>query len=385
MIASTERMLTTHTGSLPREESLVVLLAALEQGEDVDQEAMARLIMDGIDYVVERQLATGIDIGNDGEIPRVGFQTYVPMRMSGFGGESTRGPPSDFRNFPKYAAMTAARRPRRVKVTNAPQAIAEVGYEDFSAIHAECDGFSKALERHAQGFGEPFMTAASPGIVATTMHNAYYDTHERYVMALARELRKEYEIIVAQGYLLQVDAPDLAMERTWFYQNETMSKFLELVELHVEAINVALETIPAERVRLHACWGNNDGPHVEDVALADVLGIIVGAKAGAVCLPFANPRHAHEMDTLKTIPLPDSMLLIPGVIDSTTNYVEHPELVARRIEQAVEMVGAPSRVIAGVDCGFGTFAGAEIVAEDVVWEKFRTLRAGADIASARLY
>ena len=385
MIASSERILTTHTGSLPRAPELVELLLAQEQGRPVDAADLGRQIEAGIDHVVARQLEAGIDIGNDGEQSRVGFQTYVPLRMSGFGGQSERGTPSDVKRFPGYAAIQRARANRRARIANAPQALSEVHYKDLSAIQAECAGFAAALGRHPQGFAEPFMTSASPGIVTTTMLNAHYASHEAYVMAVARELRKEWEHIVAQGYLLQIDAPDLGLERHWLCQGEPLSKFQAMVELHIAAINVALEHIPPERARLHVCWGNYDGPHVDDVALADVLGLITRARVGALSVPFANPRHAHEMDVLRKMSLPPEMLLIPGVIDSTTNYVEHPELVAQRIEKAVEMVGDRTRVIAGVDCGFSTFAGANVVAEDVIWEKLKSLRAGADIASGRLW
>ncbi|MBI3991950.1 MAG: cobalamin-independent methionine synthase II family protein [Candidatus Lambdaproteobacteria bacterium] len=385
MIASTERILTTHTGSLPRAPELVELLLAQEQGRPVDAAELSRLMEAGIERVVTRQIEAGIDIGNDGEQPRVGFQTYVPQRMSGFGGTSNRGAFSDMTRFPGYAAILQGRANRRARIATAPQALSAVRYEDFSGIQAECAGFAAALRRHPGGFAEPFMTSASPGIVTTTMLNAHYDSHEAYVMAVAREMRKEWEHIVAQGHLLQIDAPDLALERHWFCQDEPLATFQAMVELHIEAINVALENIPPERARLHVCWGNYDGPHVDDVALADVLGLITRARVGALSVPFANPRHAHEMDVLRRMPLPGGMLLIPGVIDSTTNYVEHPELVAQRIAKAVEMVGDRERIIAGVDCGFSTFAGANVVAEDVVWEKLRTLRAGADIASSRLW
>ncbi|MBI4609576.1 MAG: methionine synthase, partial [Candidatus Rokubacteria bacterium] len=214
---------------------------------------------------------------------------------------------------------------------------------------------------------------------------AYYDSHERYVMALAREMRKEYELIHGCGLLLQLDCPDLAMERTRFFQDEPLERFLQVVELHIEALNRAIANIPPERVRQHVCWGNYDGPHVHDVPLEAVLPLFYRARVGALSLPFANPRHQHEYRVLKRHPLPESMLLLPGVIDSTTNYVEHSEVVADRICQAVEAVGDRSRVIASTDCGFGTFAGSENVAENVVWAKLRALTEGAAIATARLW
>jgi len=229
------------------------------------------------------------------------------------------------------------------------------------------------------------MTAASPGVIATILLSAHYDSHEQYVMALAREMRKEYELIHARGLLLQVDCPDLAMERVRFFQNDSLEVFQRSVELHVEAINQATAGIPPDRIRLHVCWGNYDGPHTHDVPLEAVLPLFYRARVGALSLPLANPRHQHEYRVFKQHPLPDSMLLLPGVIDTTTNYVEHPEVVADRIAAAVEAVGDRTRVIASTDCGFGTFAGSEMVAHRVVWAKLGALTEGAAIASRRLF
>jgi 5-methyltetrahydropteroyltriglutamate--homocysteine methyltransferase len=229
------------------------------------------------------------------------------------------------------------------------------------------------------------MTAASPGVIATILLSRHYDSHERYIRALAREMRKEYELVHDRGLILQLDCPDLAMERARFFQHEPLDRFLQMVELHVDALNEATAAIPPERIRLHVCWGNYDGPHTYDVPLEAILPIVYGARVGALSLPLANPRHQHEHKVLKRHPLPDAMLLLPGVIDSTTNYVEHPEVVADRICQAVEAVGDRSRVIASTDCGFGTFAGSENVAETVVWAKLRALADGAALATSRLW
>jgi 5-methyltetrahydropteroyltriglutamate--homocysteine methyltransferase len=242
--------------------------------------------------------------------------------------------------------------------------------------------FLKALPRP---FAESFMTAASPGIIATTMLNAYYDSHERYVFALAAQMRQEYELIHSRGLLLQLDCPDLAMERTRLFQHESLERFQEIVATHIDAINLAVANIPPERIRLHVCWGNNDSPHIYDVPLEAILPILYRAHVGALSLELANPRHQHEYKVFKRHPLPDSMLFLPGVIDSTTNFVEHPEVVADRLCQAVEAVGDRSRVIASVDCGFGTFAGSELVAESVVWAKLQTLKEGAVLATKRLW
>jgi 5-methyltetrahydropteroyltriglutamate--homocysteine methyltransferase len=229
------------------------------------------------------------------------------------------------------------------------------------------------------------MTAASPGVMATIMLDAHYGAHDRYVMALAREIRREYALIHARGLILQVDCPDLAMERVRFFQRDPLERFQEMVALHIDAINRATEGIPADRIRLHLCWGNYDGPHTHDVALDAVLPIVYRARVGALSIPFANPRHQHEYAVLERLPLPDGMLLLPGVIDTTTNYVEHPEVVAERICRAARAVGDRTRVIASTDCGFGTFAGSEMVAPSVVWAKLRALSDGAAIATRRLW
>lgn len=382
---SDTRILTTHVGSLPRPQALADLLVRQDRGESIDTAAYDRLVEAAVKDVIEKQSDVGIDIGNDGEQPRVGFQTYVAQRMQGFGGEGTRPRPRDFAEFPDYAALLQLRRRHAARIFNAPQAIAEVQYTDLSAARQECDLFIRQADAVSPAFAERFMTAASPGIIATTLMNAYYDSHERYVFALARQMQKEYELIHAHGLLLQIDCPDLAMERTYFFQHETLAGFQRMVEMHIAALNLALEHIPAERVRLHVCWGNYDGPHIHDVPLEAILPLLYQANVGALSLELANPRHQHEYQVFQQCPLPEPMLLIPGVIDSKTNIVEHPEVVAQRILQAVTAVGDRSRVIASADCGFGTFAGSELVAASVVWAKLRALRAGADLASARLW
>jgi 5-methyltetrahydropteroyltriglutamate--homocysteine methyltransferase len=385
MLKSDSRILTTHVGSLPRNAVLADLLIRQEQGETIDHAELERRAEAAVRYVIHKQLEAGIDIGNDGEQPRIGFQTYVPQRMRGFGGESKRPTPQDMREFPGFAKMLQTRGMMRAKVFNAPQAVAEIQYEDLSGVQKECALFLQATDHSSEKFTERFMTAASPGIVATTMLNAYYDSHERYVFAIAEQMKKEYEYIHAQGLVLQLDAPDLAMERTFLFQDKSVQEFQKIVEIHVAALNQAIQNIPADRVRLHICWGNYDGPHTHDVPLEDILPILYQAKVGALSVELANPRHQHECRVFKPYPLPDSLLLIPGVIDSTVNYVEHPEVVADRICQVAEVVGDRSRVIAGTDCGFGTFAGWEMVAEDVVWAKLKACSEGARLATQRLW
>ena len=385
MQRSDRRILTTHVGSIPRPPMLRDLLVRHDHGETVDAAALEREAEVAVRAVVARQLEAGIDVGNDGEQPRQGFSTYVVDRMQGFGGESKRPLARDLADFPDFAEMLARRRQGAARIGDAPQCVADVKYTDLGPAARECDLFLRTTEASPKKFVERFMTAASPGVMATILLDAHYGSHERYVMALSREIQKEYELIHAKGLVLQVDCPDLAMERVRFFQHDPIERFQEMVDLHVEAINRATVNIPADRIRLHVCWGNYDGPHTHDVPLEDILPILYRARVGALSLPLANPRHQHEYKILKRHPLPDGMLFLPGVIDSTTNYVEHPQVVADRIAQAVDAVGDRTRVIASTDCGFGTFAGSENVAPSVVWAKLRALSEGAALASRRLW
>jgi 5-methyltetrahydropteroyltriglutamate--homocysteine methyltransferase len=384
MKRSDQRILTTHVGSLPRTTALRDLLVRQDRGENIDAATLARESETAVRHVVARQLEAGVDVGNDGEQPRVGFSTYPAKRMRGFGGESKRRMSRDIAEHPDYMARLARMRAGSARINDAPQAVAEVAYTDLGEATAECELFQRCVAG-TKGFAEPFMTAASPGVIATIMLDAFYGSHERYIKALAREMRREYELIVARGFVLQLDCPDLAMERARFFQDESLDGFLAAVALHIDAINEAIAAIPPDRVRLHLCWGNYDGPHTHDVPLEPLLPIIYRAKVGALSLPLASPRHQHELKAFRQHPLPNDMLFLPGVIDSTTNVVEHPEVVADRITAAVAAVGDRTRVLASVDCGFGTFAGSMLVEESVVWTKLRTLREGADLASKLLW
>ena len=384
MITSKERILVTHVGSLPRDTELSELLVKREEGEPMDRAQLARAMERGVRRVVEKQIDAGVDIGNDGEQQRVGFQTYVAQRMAGFGGESKRRRSRDYEEFPELVEVLIQRFPKRSKMQNAPEARAELRYLGTEGINEEVDRFKRTVQSlHA--FRECFMTAPSPGIVSTTMLNAYYDSQESYLRALARELNKEYRAIHDAGFLLQIDSPDLAMDRSMFYRDLTDTQFVAAAELHVAALNKAIEGIPRDRVRLHCCWGNWDGPHIYDVPLERILPVLYQANVGGLSIEFANPRHQHEYQALGRNPIPDHMVLLPGVIDTTTNIVEHPEVVARRLQDAVAIVGDRERVIASTDCGFGTFTGREWVIEPAVWLKLKTLRQGADLASARLW
>ena len=394
MKLSTDRIITTHVGSLPRPERLAEILIERENGDPVDATEFRREAEAAIRWVVQKQLESGIDVGNDGEEPRIGFQTYVPQRMSGFGGVSERKMLTDMVRFPKYAAMFTERTwsndRKRPKVWNAPMAQSKVRYEDDLAdIRFEMELFAESLRSAAGSFLETFVTAASPGIISTTMlrdeANPDYPTDREYILDLATEMKKEYDYIAAQGHILQLDAPDLAMERQFMFQNRPLSEFLERIALHIEALNIAIADIPSEQVRLHVCYGNWDGPHIDDVELEPLLPILYEAKVGALSLSCANPRHAHDHKYLRKNPPPDSMALMPGLIDVTTNYLEHPEWVADRICEFVDVIGDRERVIASTDCGFGTFATYTFVAEDVVWAKLQMLSEGARIATERLW
>jgi 5-methyltetrahydropteroyltriglutamate--homocysteine methyltransferase len=385
MLRSDSRILTTHVGSLPRPPALRDLLVRQDRGEPVEAAALDREVGAALARVITGQLEAGIDVGNNGEQPRAGFSTYVAGRMRGFGGTSRRELAQDLIDFPDYAELLARRRRDAARIADAPQAIAEIEYADLGPAVREIEQFVAETDGRPRRFAERFMTAASPGVIATILLSAHYGSHEQYITALAREMRKEYELIHARGLVLQLDCPDLAMERARFFRRDSLERFLQMVELHVEAINRAIAAIPPDRIRLHLCWGNYDGPHTHDVPLEAVLPIVTRARVGALSLPLANPRHQHEYRVLRQHRLPESMLLLPGVIDSTTNYVEHPEVVADRICAAVDAVGDRSRVVASTDCGFGTFAGSEAVAHSVVWAKLAALSEGAAIATRRLW
>jgi 5-methyltetrahydropteroyltriglutamate--homocysteine methyltransferase len=382
MLMSRERILTTHVGSLPRNDTLTDLLIRREAREPVDPAVLAVEMDKAVRHVVEKQAAAGIDIGNDGEQQRVGFQTYVPERMSGFAGESKRRRGREFEDFPELVKYLTHRFPHVSRQQNAPEAQGEVKYLDIKPIEAE---LQRVKNIAGNTFPEMFMTAASPGIIASTMLNAYYKTNDEYLEVLSREMAHEYQAIHRAGFLLQIDAPDLAMDRTMFHRDLSDAEFVKQVEKQVDAINRGIEGIPADRVRLHVCYGNWEGPHIYDIPLARILPVLYQAKVGALSIEFSNPRHAHEYAAFREHPLPPHMLLIPGVIETTSNFVEHPEVVARRIEEAVAAVGDRERVIASTDCGFGTFSNREWVVEPVVWLKLKSLREGADIASRRLW
>jgi len=383
MKTSESHILTTHTGSLPRPKSLVELQLRMSRGEKVDPAALADEVRRATRHSIARQMECGIDVGNDGEQPRESFFTYVRYRMTGFGGESARPAVQDVVAFPSFAELF---RPRAQKslLTSPPRAVGEVRYASRAALDGELDEYQKALSEQPARFLESFWTAPSPGIIACAMQNDYYGSLAEYVNAVADALRTEYEEIVARGMVLQIDGPDLAMERHRLFADRPLAEFLDFVDLTVSALNRALQNVPPDRVRLHVCWGNYEGPHIFDVPLEDLAPHLYAARVGGLVLSMANPRHAHEHRILARCPPPRDWAVVAGVIDTTTNYVEHPEVVADRIEQAARAVGDPHRILAGTDCGFDTSTGLGKVAEEVVWEKLRALRAGAELATRRL-
>lgn len=379
------RILTTHAGSLPRPNVLVDMFVAKSEQQPVDDAALAGEVHSATIDAIRGQQAAGIDVASNGEEARESFFTYVQHRLTGFGGKSARKMAQDVflpgfmeRKMPDFQR-------KAVSLMQAPKAIAEVKHATIEPLREECDGFDAGLQEAGADFAETFMTAASPGIVCAGMLNDHYASDDEYITAVADALRPEYEYIISRGYVLQLDCPDLAMEKHIAFADRTLAEFQAYVSRNIAAINRAIKGLPRDRIRLHVCWGNYEGPHHLDVPLEDVLPLFYDANAGAILLPFANPRHAHEWRMLEKYPPPRDWLVIAGVIDTTTNYVEHPVVVADRIVDVAMALGDPRRVLAGTDCGFGTAAGFGEVAPGAVWEKLKSLRAGAEIASAKLF
>ncbi|MGR8949672.1 MAG: cobalamin-independent methionine synthase II family protein [Gammaproteobacteria bacterium] len=390
---SHDRILTTHVGSLPRSEKLLKMLNDIEVGEAVNRDTFRAQAQSEIEQVVRSQSASGIDIAGDGEIPRLGFSIYAKNRMTGFSGYSARGTVTDFVKFPKYAQLMARRAgvdtiTESATTWDMPQCSGELHYDPQQATE-ELDLFDDVLQSAGAGFTGTFVTAATPGILSTTLfrdpQHPIYANDQEYVYALATEMKKEYEMIVARGHMLQLDAPDLALERQIMYLDKPQNEFLERVDLHIDAINMALENIPPEKVRLHLCWGNWEGPHCDDIDLEPLLPFLYKAKVGGLSLACANPRHNHEIELFRKHKPPQDFVMYPGCIDVTYNYLEHPGVVAKRLVEFVDVIGDRERVIASTDCGFSTFAGYVMVAEDVAWAKLKALADGAAMASDQLW
>ncbi len=385
MRTSTRRFLTTHAGSLPRSEELVALQVARFNGEDVDLDDLERATAVSTRDVIHRQAAAGIDIGNNGEQARESFFTYVQHRMSGFAGISQRPPMQDMVRYPGWIRLKLPGYQGGVNLAGAPQAQGAVEYVDRRPLDDELAEFDRALSDCGRPFEQSFLTAPSPGIIATAMQDAFYHNMEDYIEALAQALKTEYDAIIQAGHVLQLDCPDLAMERHTYFAARDDATFLRFVDNVIDAIAVALSDVPQDRVRMHVCWGNYNGPHDVDVPLSTILPSLIRANVGALMLSMANPRHAHEYKLLTPDHIPDDLLVVAGVIDTTSNYIEHPEVVADRIEAVATAIGDPTRIIVGTDCGFDTAAGFRDVSEDVCWAKLEAMAEGAALASQRIF
>ncbi|HEY7494797.1 MAG TPA: cobalamin-independent methionine synthase II family protein [Candidatus Tectomicrobia bacterium] len=375
MKRSTERILTTHTGSLARSPELLQLLLAREEGQPVDPGVFDNMVRRAVTEKVRRQVEVGLAIVNDGEQSKISFATYVRERLHGFGGADEPRPVSlEAREFPEYAARRAF--PYRRPACNAP-----VAWKDFSAVEKDIAHLKAATAGLA--VEEVFMTAVSPGTLANFFPNRYYPTREAYLEAMSEVMKREYEAIVQAGFLLQLDCPDLALRSTWF-PDLSVPEFRTVVAQNVEALNHATRDIPAEHVRLHVCWGAGEGPRNHDVPLRDIVDVLLKARPAAMSIMGANGRHEHEWKVWKDMQLPAGKVLIPGVIDSTTNIIEHPEVVADRLVRYANMLGREN-IIAGVDCGFGTNARTEQVDPRIAWAKLQALVEGAELATRELW
>ena len=380
MSASAGRILTTHVGSLPRSQAVTDVLFARERDEARNAQSDDAVITEAVAAVVRRQVEVGIDIVCDGEMSKISYATYVARRLAGFDGDTPREPGQDLVEFPgllrKLAERGSTAKYRR------PRCVAAVAVKDTNPLATDIRNLQAAAARaHPTG---TFMNAASPGVIALFQPNDYYRTQDEYLEALAAALQSEYEAIVQAGIILQIDAPDLAMGRHTMYRDRTLEEFESLAARHIEVLNHALRNVPAERVRMHVCWGNYEGPHHHDVPMARLLPIVLRAKPQGLLFEAANPRHAHEWTVFESARLPEDKILIPGCLATTTNYIEHPELVAERLERFARIVGR-DRVMAGTDCGFGTFAGFGPVEPDIAYLKLKSLVEGAQIASRRLW
>lgn len=380
MRTSQDRILTTHVGSLPRADDLTDVLLRKDRGETDETGEFERRIAAAVTDVVKRQVDVGIDIPSDGEQGKVGYATYMMDRIDGFGGDTPRKPARDLADYPelvkKMSAVIGKQEFRRASC------IGPISVRDWGPLRQDIARMKDAMQ--AAGVAEAFMNSASPGLVSAFQPNEYYGTHEEYISAIASVMREEYEQIHEAGLILQLDCPDLAMARHTGFQDLDERQFLDRAELHVEAMNDALRNIPADRIRFHLCWGNYEGPHDFDIDVGKIMPIILKAKPAAILFEAANARHEHEWRAWAEADIPGGKILIPGTIDTCTNLIEHPELVAQRIERFADIVGR-ERVIAGTDCGFGTFAGYGRVDERIAYRKLAALVEGARIASERLW
>ncbi len=380
MRTSTDTILTTHVGSMPRTQAVADMLFDEDQGRPFSKEDYDALMTASVSEIVKQQRDAGVDIPSDGETSKISYATYIRHRLTGFEiGEVPRATPKDLDEFPEFRDRLAQQ--GGTPKYHRPICCGPIEVKDHSSLHKDIANLKAAMEAH--GVEEAFMNAASPGVIAVFQPNQHYATHEAYLEALSEGMRAEYEAIVEAGLILQLDCPDLAMGRHIKFRDVDDAEFLRNAEMQIEALNNALRNIPAEKVRMHICWGNYEGPHTHDIGAEKVLPVALKAKPQAVLFEGANPRHSHEWAVWKEIDIPDNKILVPGVIDTTTNFVEHPELVAQRIERYANIVG-PERVIAGTDCGFGTFAGFGAIHPSICWAKLASLKEGAQRAADKL-
>jgi len=379
MRQSVDRILTSHVGSLPRTQAVTEVLFARAAGKAADSAGDA-VIAGAVACVVKRQVGIGLDVVSDGEMSKISYATYISERLTGFDGDTPREPGQDLVEYPglltKLAERGATAKYRR------PRCVGEIGIKNLEPLRKDLANMRAAVE--ASQPADAFLNAASPGVVALFQPNDFYPTQDAYLEALAEGMRVEYEAIVAAGFLVQIDAPDLAMGRHTMYRNRSVEEFLDLAAMHIEVLNHALRNVPAAKARMHVCWGNYEGPHHHDIPLAQLLPVVVKAKPQALLFEAANPRHAHEWTVFRDTDVPEEKILIPGVLSTTTNYIEHPLLVAERLERFADIVGR-ERVIAGTDCGFGTFGGFGPVEPEIAYRKLASLVEGAQIASSRLW
>ncbi|MEO8309108.1 MAG: cobalamin-independent methionine synthase II family protein [Pseudomonadota bacterium] len=381
MLRSSDRILTTHVGSLPRSQAVTDVLFAREGNGAIPADA-DRVIADAVTDIVRKQVEVGVDIASDGEMGKISYATYIKDRLAGFDGDSPREPGQDLVEHPrlleKLAKLGSTAKYRR------PRCVSDIHVKDLGPMRTDIANMKAALA--AAKPLEGFINTASPGTIALFQPNDFYPTQDAYLEAVAEGMRAEYEGLTQAGLLIQIDAPDMAMGRHTMYRSRTTDEFISLAARHVEVLNHALRNVPADRIRMHVCWGNYEGPHTHDVPLEQLLPVVLKAKPQAILFEAANPRHAHEWQVFRDAKatLPEDKILVPGVLSTTTNYVEHPELVAERLERFANIVGR-ERVIAGTDCGFGTFAGFGPVDPDIVWMKLKSLVDGAAIASSRLW
>lgn len=380
MRRSESRILTTHSGSLPRPAVLAALVLAKERGESVDAAELNAVVRDGVCEIVKRQVEAGVDVVSDGELSKPGYANYVKDRLTGFGGEGSLPKLEDLDEFPSYADRELSR--DDLRTIGIPSCTGEIRFVGRDAVQRDIDALKAAMAKARCDDG--FVTSASPGVISLFLANQFYESHTDYLDALAEAMRHEYEAIASSGLLLQVDCPDLAMGSHAKLAHRSTGETRARVRQHVEVLNHALSNIAPERVRMHVCWGNYEGPHHRDVELREIVEVILSARPTAISFMAANPRHEHEWQVWRDVALPAGKVLIPGVIDSTTNFIEHPELVAERIGRFARLVG-PENVIAGTDCGFATFVGIHRVDPEIAWAKLETLNRGARLASRRLY